>query len=132
MRVDDLGIDLPKIPVKITHSRKKSRGIIKKFCGSSSSFDAMPPCEAITSVLERNDGGDTIYLVTMTDCLDYSASTDAAILAHEAVHVAIDYLGRIGEDDPSEELMAYTVQTVTRYLLEKHFAWKKKRLGKSR
>lgn len=66
----------------------------------------------------------------MTPYLEYGASTDAALLAHEAVHVAADYLQSLGMEDVDEEVMAYTVQAVSEYLIEEHFKWKKRHLDK--
>ena len=98
-------------------------------CGSSDEWDALRDCDATTSPLQNTETGETVYLVWMTPCMEYEASVDASLLAHEAVHVAADYLQSLGMEDVDEEFMAYTVQAVSEYLIEEHFKWKKK-LGK--
>lgn len=49
--------------------------------------------------------------------------SDAALLAHEAVHVACNTLGMIGEDDYGEETLAYLVEAFTLALLRAHRKW---------
>lgn len=132
MRIDFGSIPgvLPEITLKLTHSKKKARRIIRKMCGSSEEWDTLCDCDATTSPLQNAETGETVYLVWMTPCLEYGASTDAALLAHEAVHVAADYLQSLGMEDVDEEVMAYTVQAVSEYLIEEHFKWKKRHLDK--
>lgn len=74
---------------------------------------------------------DDYFIVWMTPNLEMSAAMDAGILAHEATHIAQDYLDSIGEDKPSPEFEAYIVGFVTQELVQKHFKWKKKRLADS-
>lgn len=125
---------LPGFDVRLTHSEKKAGRFIERMAGKDErrSWEGNKAADAITSCIEERDTGEMIYLVFMRPCLDRSAARDAALLAHEATHVAISYLGSIGESEPSEELFAYTVQAVTCYLVEAHFSWKKKRLSDSR
>lgn len=136
MKVNFYSIDyiLPSITIKLTHSEKKAKRIIKRMVGKECARDwsALRARDATTSTLQHNETGEVVYLIWMRPCIDWSADTDAAILAHEATHVAIDYLRSIGEDEPSEELFAYTIQAITGYLVDKHFRWKKKRLAKNK
>lgn len=127
MKFTGLYMNMPLIEIRFTHSLKRARRVIKKMCGSADSWQAIAS-NARTSCLTHPQDGTAVYLVWMDDDLERPASADAALLAHEAVHVAIDYLKCIGEDEPGEELRAYTVQTITQYLCERHFAWKKRKL----
>ena len=98
---------------------------------SVNDWSSLRACDATTSSLQHNVTGEVVYMIWMRPCVEWSAETDVAILSHEATHVALDYLREIGENEPSEELMAYTVQAITEYLVGKHFKWKKKRLAAS-
>ena len=124
---------LPSIDILLTHSEKKAKRIIRKMAGEESVNDwsSLRACDATTSSLQHNVTGEVVYMIWMRPCVEWSAETDVAILSHEATHVALDYLREIGENEPSEELMAYTVQAITEYLVGKHFKWKKKRLAAS-
>lgn len=134
MKVNFYSIDyiLPSITIKLTHSKKKARKIIEEMTSKecAQDWDSLRERDATTSTLQHSETGEVVYLVWMRPCIDWSADTDVAILAHEATHVAIDYLKSIGEDEPSEELFAYTIQAITGYLVDKHFRWKKKQLAK--
>lgn len=44
--------------------------------------------------------------------------------------MALGYLDEIGEDEPGEEMTAYTVQAVARSLVGRHFEWRRKMLEK--
>ena len=124
---------LPSIDILLTHSEKKAKRIIRKMAGEESVNDwsSLRARDATTSSLQHNVTGEVVYMIWMRPCVEWSAETDVAILSHEATHVALDYLREIGENEPSDELMAYTVQAITEYLAGKHFKWKKKRLAAS-
>lgn len=131
MRFDAIcGGALPEIRIAITHSRGKAARAIRRIEGraASENYEALAGVDATTSCLRDEKTGDRLYIVWMTPFTGYSAAADAALLAHEAVHVAIDYFRSIGEDDPSEELTAYIVQDITGYLVDRHFRWKKRAL----
>lgn len=124
---------LPSIDIVLTHSAKKAKRIIRKMAGEDAvkQWSRLRARDATTSSLQHDVTGEVVYMVWLRPCVEWSAETDVAILSHKATHVALDYLRDIGEDEPSEELLAYTVQAVTEYLVGKHFKWKKKRLAAS-
>lgn len=121
---------LPEIEIMITHSKKKALKAIRRFSGDAGveDYEALVNMQATTSALRDRKTGTRLYVVWMTPCTDYSASTDVALLAHEAVHVAQDYFREIGEDSPSDELYAYVVQDIVQHLVGEHFAWKKRHI----
>lgn len=51
---------------------------------------------------------------------------EAALLAHEAVHVAEEWLRWLGEEEPADEERAYMVQCIAEPLLRAHGRWKRK------
>lgn len=121
----------PPINLIFTHSKKRLRKLLKKFGCSVSDAD-QPRSNATAYFLENNDArNEDFFIVYMEPCLDWSAAQDAGILAHEATHVAQDYMTSIGEDKPSPEFEAYIVGHVTQELVAQHFKWKKKRLAVS-
>lgn len=124
---------LPGIDIMLTHSEKRAKRIIKKMVGDDEvrEWSRLRPRDATTSCLQHDVTGEVVYVIWMRPCVEWSAETDVAILSHEATHVALDYLRGIGEDEPSEELMAYTVQAITEYLVGKHFKWKEGRLARA-
>lgn len=133
MRFDVIsGGALPELCIRLVHSEKKARKAMRKLEGREYEDDwkSLTCRQATTSYLRAPGSDETIYLVWMTPCTDYDAAVDASLLAHEAVHVARHYLKSFGEDDPGEELLAYVVQDISLYLIERHFKWKKKHLSK--
>lgn len=132
MRFDVIGGGaLPEIQIRLTHSKSRARRAIRRLDGARSAeeFDSCTRYEAITSCLRDPKTGERLYLVCMTCETGYSAEVDAALLCHEAVHVAIDYFRELGEDVAGEEETAYVVQDIAQYLIERHFKWKRKKLG---
>lgn len=51
---------------------------------------------------------------------------EAALLCHEATHVADEWLRALGEDDPGDEERAYMVQCVADPLFRAHEKWMRK------
>lgn len=123
---------LPELEIRLVHSEKKARKAIRRLEGREYEEDwkSLVGRQATTSFLRVPGSEETIYLVWMTPCTDYDAAVDASLLAHEAVHVARHYLKSFGEESPGEELLAYVVQDISLYLIERHFKWKKKRISK--
>lgn len=82
------------------------------------------PGHACVHTLESMHNGSTCQLV----CID-AAHEDlkddgirvAAFLAHEATHCKQEYMRVIGEDKPSDEFEAYTVQNITQNLLDEYY-----------
>lgn len=52
--------------------------------------------------------------------------SEAALLCHEAVHVADEWLRALGESDPGDEERAYMVQCIAEPLFRAHEKWKRK------
>lgn len=121
----------PPIHLIFTHSKKRLKKLFRKF-GIPENEAERPRANATTCYLESKETGeDDIFIIYMQPCTEWSAAQDAGLLAHEATHIAQDYLASIGEDKPSPEFEAYIVGFVTQELVQKHFKWKKKRLAAS-
>lgn len=114
----------PSINLCLVHSKKKLRAALRKL-GMS---DELIPSDATTYYKE----GDNTFIIYIDKAsLHHDAAEDIGLLAHEATHVAQGYFRSIGEECPSDEFQAYTVQAVTQELCNRHFKWKKKRLAAS-
>lgn len=115
---------VPRLNIYFTHSKKKFRKLLLR-AGERVSFHQ---ADGMT-FLYTNAKGKNIALVWMRKDLDRGADADAAILAHEAVHVAELYFSMcVREKNPSSEFRAYVTQSVTHFLVNSHYAWKRKRL----
>lgn len=122
---------LPEIRIMLTHSEDKRRRALKKFEGPAAVDqwgDVQASADATTDCLDDRKCGGRVYVVFMRPMLDNSAAQDAALLAHEAVHVASDYFESFGEDSPGEETRAYVLQDIAQYLIEEHYRWKKRHI----
>lgn len=122
---------LPEMLIRLTHSEQKRTRYLKKFEGNAAvdEFgDVGKSAEACTDCLMDRKHGGKVYVVWMRPDLDSDAAHDAAVLAHETTHIAIDYLEEIGEDEPGEEMRAYVVQCVVEYLVDEHAKWKKRHI----
>lgn len=107
--------NMPPVKTRLYHSRKKLQRDIDR-----ARFRFEPsPSRAQACVIEQ--GGET-YCPVLFEYGDSSPQT-LALLVHEAVHVAQAYWRELGEDEPSDEFMAYTVQQVAQYLMEEHMSW---------
>jgi hypothetical protein len=101
-------------------------------------FAAIPewpePKEGMVSrlrMVEREEGKQPVdklvLLVTVADHLDaMPIDTVVGIMAHEAVHIWQYLCEEIGEDHPSKEFMAYTLQTITQELLKGYLKTRRK------
>ena len=69
------------------------------------------------------DGGEDLACFVLLEAEVRDADQLAALMAHEAVHVAQNVLDHFGEDDPGEETRAYLVQNVTYALLDMQRRW---------
>jgi hypothetical protein len=124
-------IPTPPINLIFTHSKKRLKKLFRKFGIAEREADRLR-ANATTTFLEATGSDeDDIFIVYMQPCLEWSAAQDAGLLAHEATHIAQDYLASLGEDKPSPEFEAYIVGFVTQELVSQHFEWKKKRLADS-
>lgn len=106
----------PFVPeVHLFHSREKCRRFIRDKLGFEPKFS-----DNSASTWYRED-----VAVVMMNC-DASWHAEAALLCHEAVHVASMHFAHMGEEHPNEEFSAYLVQVVSRALFEAHEKWKRK------
>lgn len=115
---------MPSIDLRLTHSVEKLQRWREDLTG------IRPIDEPNTSAATYTyyNGEHLVFIVYMSPSLEYDASSDAALLAHEAVHVAQHYFENIEENKPASEEFAYVVQGISEYLVAKHFRWKQKRL----
>lgn len=129
MRYHQIYATLPEINIKLTHSEEKARKFIEELCGSARKWDKLQDSfDATTSWLIDPLNGENVWLVYFKPNLEFTAAQDAALLAHEAVHIKQDYVQMLGERRPGNEIEAYIVQAITNYLVDKHFRWKRRKL----
>lgn len=114
---------VPSISIKATHNRDK----FKRWCNR---LNWIPSNRSNAETVFATYLDEPIALVRMTNSLDFSAAEDASLLSHEAVHIAMGYFDFLGEDEPSEEFVAYVVQHISLCLIDWHFKWKRKKLDK--
>jgi hypothetical protein len=83
------------------------------------SAPSYPDGDATCSWFEAPDSGKMSCLVTLQEKFDtYDPSTVFGLLVHEATHVWQILLEHIGEDKPSREFEAYSVQNITQNLFD--------------
>lgn len=109
----------PFVPeVRLFHDREKCRRFVRKRLDKEPRFIGA--------------GAQTWYAddvaVVLIEC-DASWHAEAALLCHEAVHVASMHFAHIGEEHPNEEFTAYLVQIVSRALFESHEKWKRRHVA---
>lgn len=75
----------------------------------------------------ETDRGETCFLITLQPSPKASKEQVAAMVAHEAVHVAQGIWSSIGERYPGKEAEAYLVQYITQSCLEIAFKSNKTR-----
>jgi len=113
----------PFIPeVHLFHSKQKAERFIHK------AFDKRPLFSDAGAQTWCEDG---IACVLMNTPIDTAWHVDAALLCHEAYHVVSMHYDYLGEEQPSEEFVAYGIQVVALALFEAHDKWKKKRIGEA-
>lgn len=118
---------MPRINIRMTHSKKRLRKWCKRIGADYEPIKAkMKTADAITNAFVNFDGR-LLFIVWMNDSIKRSAAMDAALLAHEAVHVAQEYFRYLGEDSPGEEQQAYVTESAAQYLIQEHFDWKQRR-----
>lgn len=110
----DLGLMVPD--VRLFHNAKKCERYVK------SRFGCMDGLLDTGAQMWYNDGRAVVLM-----SYDGRPETEAALLVHEAYHVATSHMDYLGEDEPGEEVMAYLVQTVSNGLFVAHARWKAKR-----
>lgn len=126
----DLIEPMPNIYIRLTHSKKKMLKWNRLFgSGDNDMCELFGKSDAFVNSY-FNDDAFVVFIVYMTPDLERAAADDAALLAHEAVHVARRYFENIGETKPSSELEAYTVQAISAYLIKEHFEWKQRKFNR--
>ena len=110
----------PFVPeVHIFHSRAKADRYIRKH------IDTIP---RFLDAGAQTWSNDSVAVVLME--YEGEATTEAALLVHEAYHVVSYHFGEyLGDEHPSEELMAYGIQMVSKALFEAHDKWKMKKVS---
>lgn len=104
--------------IRLYHKTEKALRYLEK---SGATEEALPYVDAQTWLTV--DGRRAVVLFSRPTG---DMATDAAMMAHEATHIALFALDSIGEDEPAEEEMCYAVQAVTLALCKMHFKWAKK------
>lgn len=95
---------MPAPDVRAFTSKKKAR----KFARNEFGVDFKPwSAQGVTTTLENGKKTACIVCVTGVD----GAGRRAALLAHECVHVAKSWADAMGDESPSEEWLAYAVQS---------------------
>ena len=74
-------------------------------------------CYAFTRVLRRREGG-RLIVVGLNRPMHKSREALIGTMVHEAVHVFQYCMDRIGEDEPGTEVEAYTVESITMWMLK--------------
>lgn len=108
----------PMPGLRLYHSRKKC-------------LKALDRLGCVTEVLETDAQMwlvKDVAVVLMEGKSDWHS--EAALLCHEAVHVADEWLKALGEDSPGAEERAYMVQCVAEPLFRAHEKWKRRREGR--
>ena len=65
----------------------------------------------------RNPAGQMVSIVTMSLSKHDAREQQYALLVHEAVHIFRRFCTEIGEDRPSEEFEAYSIQGIAQRLM---------------
>lgn len=71
---------------------------------------------AATHILKRD--GQLIFLVCMQRSRQRTLTQHYALLVHEAVHIWRAWMSSIGEEHPSEEFEAYSLQAISQGLMD--------------
>lgn len=110
----DLGNLVPYL--ELFHGRGKCRKRLEKLGW------AWNPLKHVDAQTWCGWGADGRYHAVVLMEADSTWEAEAAMLAHEAVHVAMGVLDAVGSAD--EELLAYMVQGASQSMLEAHARWR--------
>ena len=91
------------------------------------SFVKHKHADATTHIFEYSNK--VCILVCMANWHNRDPVQIAGLLVHEAVHIWQNYCDHIGEDKPSIEFEAYSIQTIAQELME---AFKRQSVGRRR
>lgn len=106
-----------EVELHLYHKREKVLRLARRL-GTSVSF-----VESAHAQTNGFDSGGVLICFVLLEAEVREADQLAALMAHEAVHVAQIILDRFGEDEPGEETRAYLVQGVTYALLDMQRRW---------
>lgn len=105
------------VELHLYHRRERALRLARRL-GASVTF-----VESAHAQTNGFDSGDDLVCFVLLEADVRDADQLAALMAHEAVHVAQTILDHFGEDEPGEETRAYLVQGVTHALLEMQRRW---------
>lgn len=115
---------IPMPELRLYHSAKKCA----KFLGKHGiDFNPIEGTDADTWTFYDSGSYAVVYFPKKSE-RDYW--DDMGLLAHEATHIMLWALSRIGEEDAGEEEMAYVTQAIASWLCKAHFEWKERRIAK--
>jgi hypothetical protein len=84
---------------------------------------------ATTHLFNAINGGRRCALICIRDYEKYSGIEVAGLLVHEAVHIWQEILRNIGEENPSEEFEAYSIQSISQNLMAEFIAQTNRGVG---
>ena len=115
---------LPMPKLRLFHSRKKAAKYMRRH---GEDTEPLPMADAQTWM---NDA--RYEAVVLFESSSGDMTNDAALMAHEATHIALWALDTIGEDKPAEEELCYIVEAVTLALCDMHSEWYDRKQHKSK
>ena len=104
------------IHIGFTASEKAFKRELKRLQCEDTNFLNSDHASATTHFLDGSEGS-FCAIICLGSCDNYDMSQVAALLAHEATHVAQRLWRRIGEHEPGDEAEAYLVQFITQQCL---------------
>ena len=106
-----------EVELHLFHRRERALRLARRL-GASVTF-----VESAHAQTNGFGSGEDLACFVLLEAEVRDADQLAALMAHEAVHVAQIVLDHFGEDEPGEETRAYLVQNVTYALLEMQRLW---------
>ena len=104
------------IHIGFTDSEKAFRKELKRICGEKREFLLTDHANATTHFINTSDGR-FCAIICLGSCENLELAQIAALIAHEATHVAQRLWQQVGERDVGDETEAYFVQFVTQRCL---------------
>lgn len=106
-----------EVELHLFHRRERALRLARRL-GASVTF-----VESVHAQTGGFDSGEDLACFVLLEAEVRDADQLAALMAHEAVHVAQIVLDHFGEEEPGEETVAHLVQNVTYALLEMQRLW---------
>ena len=78
-------------------------------------------CDGKTHFFEKGDGRDNCCIVCIRHRKGLTRTEMIGVIIHEAVHVWQAIRDDIGEDNPSSEFEAYSIQIITQRLIVEYY-----------